>query len=86
MFGSVGRGISDAGELAFKRQSYVSLIGQMLVMKAHIESLRSQNVFGMSVDRRANYTTMILFCQVMLWCLWVVGNSFWMFNEVCKYT
>lgn len=54
MFGLVGRDISDAGELAFKRQTYVSLIGQMLVMKAHIESLRSQNIFGMSVDRSAN--------------------------------
>ena len=45
MFGAAGS-ITAKGEKAFKRQLYQSMIAQMLIMKAQIEAVRSQNVWG----------------------------------------
>jgi hypothetical protein len=46
MFGAAAGSIQGTGEKAFKRQLYQSMIAQMLIMKAQIEAVRSQNVFG----------------------------------------
>jgi hypothetical protein len=39
-------GMAEAGEVAFKRQLYQSMIGQLLFLKTEIETWRSSNVFG----------------------------------------
>ena len=46
LFGPAAANATAVGERAFKRQLYESMIGQMLTMKAQIESWRSQNTFG----------------------------------------
>merc|ERR1719491_232410 len=38
--------LNDAGEIAFKRQLYQSMLGQALFMKTEIEEWRSGNIFG----------------------------------------
>lgn len=48
MFGAAAVNVTATGEKAFKRQLYQSMVAQMLLMKAHIEALRSSNVFGTS--------------------------------------
>ena len=39
-------GMAQSGEVAFKRQLYQSMIGQLLFLKSEIEGWRSANVFG----------------------------------------
>ena len=38
--------MSESGEVAFKRQLYQSMVGQLLFLKTEIEGWRSQNVWG----------------------------------------
>ena len=38
--------MGDCGEQAFKRQLYMSMISQVMYLKAQIESWRSQNIWG----------------------------------------
>ena len=38
--------MSETGEVAFKRQLYQSMVGQLLFLKTEIEGWRSQNVWG----------------------------------------
>merc|ERR1719230_691332 len=42
-------GMNQTGEVAFKRQLYQSMIGQMLFLKTEIEAWRSQNVWGTTI-------------------------------------
>ena len=41
--------MGESGEMAFKRQLYQSMVGQLLFLKTEIESWRSQNVWGKSL-------------------------------------
>ena len=38
--------MSESGAMAFKRQLYQSMVGQLLFLKTEIEGWRSQNVWG----------------------------------------
>ena len=38
--------MSESGEVAFKRQLYQSMVGQLLFLKTEMEGWRSQNVWG----------------------------------------
>jgi hypothetical protein len=41
--------MSESGEVAFKRQLYQSMVGQLLFLKTEIEGWRSQNVWGTTI-------------------------------------
>lgn len=53
--------MSETGEVAFKRQLYQSMVGQLLFLKTEIEGWRSQNVWG----ECANQPLCLLVCLVV---------------------